>query len=75
MKDLRLVAIVLIVLGLFGLAYDRFSYVKDSHGFRVGSLEVAVKERETVNIPLWLSLGALAAGGVLLVSRRRGLTV
>jgi hypothetical protein len=75
MKDLRLVAIVLIVLGLFGLAYDRFSYVKDSHGFKVGSLEVAVKERETVNIPLWLSVGAIAAGGALLLTRRRGVTV
>jgi len=70
--DLRLLAIVLLVLGLFGLAYDRFTYVKDTHGFRVGSLEVAVKDRETVNIPMWLSVGALAAGGVLLLSRRRG---
>lgn len=73
--DLRLIAIVLLVAGLFGLAYDRFTYVKDSHGFRVGSLEVAVKERETVNIPLWLSVGALAAGGALLLSRRRGATI
>jgi TRAP-type C4-dicarboxylate transport system permease small subunit len=70
--DLRLVAIVLIVVGLFGLAYGSFTYTKDSHGFKVGSLEVAVKDRETINIPLWLSVGALAAGGVLLLSRRRG---
>jgi len=73
--DLRLVALVLIVVGIFGLAYDRFTYVKDSHGFHIGSLEVAVKERETVNIPLWLSVGALAAGGALLLSRRRGATI
>jgi len=69
---LRLIAIVLIVAGALGLAYDRFSYVKDTHGFKLGSLEVAVKERETVNIPLWLSLGALVAGAALLLSPRAG---
>jgi TRAP-type C4-dicarboxylate transport system permease small subunit len=72
MKDLRLVAIVLIVAGLFGLAYGSFTYTREKHGFQVGSLEVAVKDRETVNIPLWLSAGALVAGGALLVTRRRG---
>jgi lipoprotein signal peptidase len=71
MSRLRLIAIALLVAGALGLAYDRFSYVKDTHGFRIGSLEVAVKERETVNIPLWLSLGALAAGAAL---RRAGTT-
>jgi hypothetical protein len=75
MKNLRLAALVLIVAGLFGLAYDRFTYTKDTHGFNVGSLEVAVKDRETVHIPMWLSLGAVAAGLVLLVSRRTGATV
>jgi hypothetical protein len=74
MSRLRLIAIALLVAGALGLAYDRFSYVKDTHGFRIGSLEVAVKERETVNIPLWLSLGALAAGAALLLSRRAGTT-
>jgi TRAP-type C4-dicarboxylate transport system permease small subunit len=75
MKDLRLVAIVLIVLGLFGLAFGSFSYVKDTHGFHIGSLEVGVKDRETVDIPLWLSVGALVAGGVLLLNRRGGATI
>ena len=73
--DLRLVAILLIVVGLFGLLYGGFTYTKESHGFKVGSLEVAVKDRETINFPLWLSVGALIAGGALLLSNRRGATV
>jgi len=73
--DLRLVAIVLIVAGILGLAYGSFTYTKDTHGFKVGSLEVAVKDRETINIPLWLSVGALVAGGALLLTNRRGATV
>jgi len=70
MPRLRLIAIVLIVAGLFGLAYDRFTYVKESHELRIGSLEVAVKERETIDIPLWFSVVAVAAGVTLLASRR-----
>jgi hypothetical protein len=70
MPRLRLIAIVLIVAGLFGLVYDRISYVKESHELKIGSLELAVKERETINVPLWCSVVAVAAGVTLLASRR-----
>jgi hypothetical protein len=66
----RVLAIVLILAGLFGLAYDRFTYVKESHDLEIGSLELSVKERETVNIPLWCSVAAIAGGVGLLVLRR-----
>ncbi|HZN04487.1 MAG TPA: hypothetical protein VFD06_12970 [Candidatus Polarisedimenticolia bacterium] len=72
MNRLRLIALALIVAGVLGLVYSRFSYTKETHGFQVGSLEVAVKDRETVNIPLWVSVGALVAGTALLLTRRSG---
>jgi hypothetical protein len=70
MPRLRIIAFVLIVAGLLGLAYDRITYVKESHELKIGSLEIAVKERETINIPLWCSVVAVAAGVTLLASRR-----
>ncbi len=69
MPRIRIVAIVLIIAGLLGLAYDGYTYTKESHGFQIGSLEVAVKEKETINIPLWCSVGAIAVGTILLLSR------
>ena len=70
MPRIRIVAIALIILGLFGLAYDRITYTKESHEVQIGSLELAVKEKETIDIPLWFSIGAIALGGLLLVPRR-----
>lgn len=70
MPRTRLIALVLIVAGLFGLAYERISYVKESHDLKIGSLEVSVKERETIDIPLWCSVVAVAAGVTILASRR-----
>lgn len=72
MERIRLIALVLIVAGVLGLVFSRFTYTKETHGFNIGSLEVAVKDKETINIPMWVSLGALAAGAALLLTRRPG---
>ena len=55
------VAIVLIALGAFGLARGKFSYTEDKHEAEVAGIELSVKERETVAVPQWLSIGAIAA--------------
>ena len=72
MNRIKLIAIVLIVAGVLGLIYDRFTYTKESHDLNIGSLEVSVKDKETVNIPVWCSVGGIAIGLVLLVTRRQG---
>lgn len=72
MDRLRLIAMVLIVAGVLGLVFSRFTYTKETHGFKVGSLEVAVKDKETINVPMWVSLGAIVAGTGLLLTRRAG---
>lgn len=68
MNAVKLVAIVLIVAGALGLAYGGFSYTKDTTAVKVGSLELSVKEQKQVNIPLWAGIGAIVAGGLLLLS-------
>jgi hypothetical protein len=72
MERIRLIALALILAGVLGLVFSRFTYTKESHGFNIGSLEVAVKDKETINIPMWVSVGALAAGTALLLTRRTG---
>ena len=67
MNPLKIVAILLIVAGGIGLAYGSFSYTKETHSAKLGPLELKVTEKETVNVPVWAGLGAIAAGVVLLV--------
>lgn len=73
MNALKIAAIVLIVAGVLGLAYGSFSYTKETHKAKVGSIELSVKQEETVNIPVWAGVGAIVIGGVLLLvgSRKR----
>jgi len=67
MSTLKIAGIVLIVAGALGLAYGSFSYTKDTHSAKMGPFEMTVKDKETVNIPLWVGVGAVVAGGLMLV--------
>ena len=67
MNPIKLVALLLIVAGTLGLAYGSFSYTKETHEARVGPIELTMKDKETVNIPVWAGVGAIAIGGLLLL--------
>ena len=67
MNAIKMAAIVLIVLGVLGLTYGGFTYTRETHHTKLGPLELTVKDQERVNIPLWAGVGAIIAGGVLLV--------
>ena len=64
---MKIVAIVLVVLGLLGLLYGSFSYTKDTTAVKLGPLELSVKEKQTVNVPVWAGVAAIVVGGLLLV--------
>ena len=66
MSALRIVAILLIAAGILGLVYGGFTYTKATHEAKLGPLELSVKDRETVNIPVWAGVGAIVVGGVML---------
>ncbi len=68
MNAVKIVAIALIVGGALALAYGGFSYTKDAQDVKLGPIELSVKEKETVNIPVWGGLGAVLLGCVLLVT-------
>ena len=67
MSPIKIVGIVLIVLGAMGLAAGSFSYTKETHEAKLGPLQLSVKEKDTVNIPQWLGIGAIVAGVLVLV--------
>ncbi len=67
MNPLKTVALVLIVAGALALVYGGFSYTKDSTAVKLGPLELSVKQKQTVNVPVWAGIGAIVAGGLLLV--------
>ncbi len=67
MTPYTIVALVLIVLGLLGLAYGQFSYTKGSETANLGPIELTFTEKETVNIPVWAGAGSIAVGAAMLV--------
>ena len=71
MSGIRLAAIILIIAGVIGLAYQQFSFTRETAQAKIGPLELSVKEKETVNVPMWLSIGAIGLGVVLLVTGSR----
>jgi hypothetical protein len=67
MGSLRVVALALIVAGVLALAYGGFTYTKETHEAKLGPIEVQVKDKEHVNVPVWAGVIAVAAGALLLV--------
>ena len=67
MNSVKVLGVVLLVAGLLGLAYGGFSYTKDSTALKVGPIELSVKQKETVNVPLWAGIAAAVTGAGLLV--------
>ena len=67
MNTLKSTALVLIVAGVLGLGYGSFSFTKETHDVKLGPIEMSVKEKETVNIPVWAGIGAIAIGAALLL--------
>ncbi|WP_028314557.1 hypothetical protein [Desulfatibacillum aliphaticivorans] len=67
MNTIKIAAVVLIAAGILGLAYGGFVYTKETHTAKLGGIELSVKDRETVNIPVWAGVGAIVAGALLLV--------
>jgi len=68
---MRMIAILLIVAGILGLAYGGFTYTQHSHDANVGPIHVSLQEKKTVPIPVWAGVGAIAVGALLMVSGNR----
>lgn len=67
MNAVKIMAIVLIVAGVLVLGYGGFTYTKDTQTAKLGKIELSVKHKQTVSFPIWVGVGAIGVGGVLLL--------
>ena len=72
MKAKVIAGLLLVALGVVALAYRTFTYTKRTHEAKVLGLELSLKEKETVEVPIWAGAGAVVAGTVLLLIGRKG---
>ncbi len=66
MQGTKLIGAVLLALGILALAYGGFTYTKDTDHVKLGPIEIEVKDKERVNVPLWAGVVVAVVGGVLL---------
>ena len=66
----KVVAVLLIAGGILGLMYGKVSYTKEKHQAKVGPIEFTLKDKESLAIPIWASVGVIVLGvGILLVRK------
>lgn len=71
MNPIKLIGIVLIAAGCLGLIYGGFSYTKETTGVQIGPIALKVEEKQSVNVPLIVSAGAVVVGIFLLAFKRK----
>jgi len=72
MNSIKLTGIVLIAAGVLALVYGGFSYTKVSHEAKIGPIELSIKDKETVNVPVWAGVGAIVIGALLVLGGNKG---
>jgi hypothetical protein len=69
---MRIVGIVLIILGVIGLAYGGITYTRRRDTVSIGPISATVQQRETLPISPIVGVIALVAGiGLVVVGGRR----
>jgi len=71
MKVTAIVGVLLIVLGVFALAYQGIRYTDRETVIDLGPIEATTETQKTIPLPPILGAGALAAGVILLVASGR----
>lgn len=67
----RIMGVALVAVGVLGLVYGKFSYTRETHQAKIAGIEFSLKEKESVQVPVWAGAGAVAAGTLLLLFGRR----
>jgi len=71
MSATQIAGAVLLALGLAGFFTGGFNFTRNTTKAELGPIKLQVQEKESVNVPQWLSIGAMVLGGVLLVAGAR----
>jgi len=67
---MKIFGVILIVAGIFALAYGGFSYTTHKRAVDVGPLQIETKSRHRVFIPPVLGISGIILGGALLFVSR-----
>jgi hypothetical protein len=67
MKPATIVGILLVIIGVIGLAYGGISYTKEKTVVDIGPIKATADSRETIPVPPVLGGLALIGGVVLIV--------
>jgi uncharacterized membrane protein YdcZ (DUF606 family) len=62
----KIIGIILLAAGLLILVYGGFSYTKKTRGVKLGSVSLEYKQKERVNVPTWIGVACVVAGGGVL---------
>lgn len=68
---MRILALVLIVVGVLALVYQGFTYTKRRDSVQVGPVGITAEQKETVSLPPIVGVVAIVAGVGLLVASRK----
>ncbi|HEX3674919.1 MAG TPA: hypothetical protein VHU87_11655 [Rhizomicrobium sp.] len=71
MRGTALLGVILIVLGIGGIAFDQFSYTETKPVLKAGPIQINSQEEHHISIPLIGSIVVLVLGAGLLVMGRR----
>jgi len=71
MRPLSILGVVLIVLGLVAMFAGGFTYTKDKETADLGPVDITVKDKEHVRVPMPVSAGVIVLGAVLLFAGRK----
>lgn len=72
MKPISLVGIILVLIGVFSLGYEGFTYSKEENVAQIGDVKITAEHDKKVTFPPYLGGVALAAGLVLVYMGRKG---
>jgi len=67
MNIFKIAGIILIIAGVLGLIYGKFSYTKETKETKMEPIELTIKEEKMVDIPYWLGAGTVAFGSLILL--------
>jgi hypothetical protein len=69
---MRILALVLIAVGVLALVYEGFTYTKRRDTVQVGPVGITAEQKETVSVPPIVGVVAIVAGlGLLVASRKK----
>ena len=71
MKSAKFFGVLLIAVGLLIMVYGGFSYSKIVNTAKIGSVELDVKEKNNVYIPIWNGVVSIISGSIILLIKRR----